>query len=265
MAGNPNELIVVDYNCPDHTADWVQLNHPRAEVIRVHGEDGFSLSKARNIGAQASKSDWLCFIDADIKIDSEWIAWMNINLTPGCFYLSDTVGGTEKKDVTGTFVCPRNEFLEIGGYDENFHGWGGEDIDLYYRLSKISELKTVRYPSRFVTPIPHDDTERVKFSPGTPSVDSLINALYLDAKIHIYSELTNSLSKATLGQIADSIRSQIGNPRLPPKTFSLRISGINAVDRTGTFVTFNLTIEKKRRYMFFGPRKVVYTIKELVR
>lgn len=42
---------------------------------------------------------------------------------------------------TAFSVIPRSEYIAVGGFDEHFEGWGGEDIDIGYRLSKNGQLK----------------------------------------------------------------------------------------------------------------------------
>jgi glycosyltransferase involved in cell wall biosynthesis len=37
---------------------------------------------------------------------------------------------------TGNVSIPRKDFIETGGFDENFRGWGHEDLELGYRLCK---------------------------------------------------------------------------------------------------------------------------------
>ncbi|RCX20054.1 GT2 family glycosyltransferase [Anaerobacterium chartisolvens] len=44
---------------------------------------------------------------------------------------------------TGNSSVPRNELLKTGMFDENFSGWGVEDVDLGYRLSR-NGLRAVR-------------------------------------------------------------------------------------------------------------------------
>lgn len=54
---------------------------------------------------------------------------------------------------TAFSVIPRWAYDACGGFDENFPGWGGEDIDLGYRLSKIGALKIS--PELRAVHIPH--------------------------------------------------------------------------------------------------------------
>jgi glycosyltransferase involved in cell wall biosynthesis len=116
----PDEIIVVDYGCPDGTAAWVAVNFPRVKIVQFDSQS-FNISHARNLGAKAVQSVWLCFIDADIKIASGWLEWLRHNMRPKAFYRSDTfINGT-----TGTMVCLRSDFESVGGYDEVFTTYGG--------------------------------------------------------------------------------------------------------------------------------------------
>ena len=45
------EVIVVDYNCPQRTGDFVRQNHPDAKVVSERNETQFNLARARNLGA----------------------------------------------------------------------------------------------------------------------------------------------------------------------------------------------------------------------
>ena len=84
-AQQADKLIVVDYSCPDGTGDWVEANVPAAQVVRVTDDPGFSLTRARNIGARHAGTDWLVFADADIVTEAGWLAWMRDNLQGGRF------------------------------------------------------------------------------------------------------------------------------------------------------------------------------------
>jgi hypothetical protein len=165
MAQDADEVIVVDYGCPDGTGDWVRENHPAARVVRVTDDPGFSLARARNLGVEAADADWLIFIDSDVKAHAGWAGWMRDNLRPGHFYRAGAtrrVGEAQvrtEREIFGTFVCARRDFERIGGFDEVFRAWGGEDLDLFRRLAGIG-VAAREYPSEFVSAIRHGDEER---------------------------------------------------------------------------------------------------------
>jgi glycosyltransferase involved in cell wall biosynthesis len=134
------DVVVVDYGCPDESAKWIRQNFPGVHVVEVSDDPGFSASRARNFGAAASKTPWLVFIDADVKVNGPLLEWAEHNLDESSFYLTSF----PESDLMGTFFCPKESFVKVEGYDECFRGWGGEDNDLYYRLRRIG-LTEKRY------------------------------------------------------------------------------------------------------------------------
>lgn len=59
------------------------------------------------------------------------------------------LAGADKQTFGGHFSVHRKDIEYVNGYDENFVGWGGEDIDLALRLSKAgfdgySAIRTAR-------------------------------------------------------------------------------------------------------------------------
>jgi glycosyltransferase involved in cell wall biosynthesis len=157
------EVIVVDYGCPQNTGDWVESNFPAVKVVRVTDDAGFCLSRGRNFGAGQSSSSWLLFADADIKIEASLIDWARANCEKNYFYRSSVGSGdTRDPNTYGTFLCERDAFDRIGGFDEVFRGWGGEDDDIYERLV-LSGSREGSFPSDFLSAIRHDDRERVAF------------------------------------------------------------------------------------------------------
>jgi len=118
VAQGADEVIVVDYGCPDKTGDWVEANFPDTQVVRVDDDPGFCTGRARNLGAQQASGDWFAFVDADIKTGPGWVSWMRDNVQPGHFYLAAQTPGKRDPDIFGTVVCARADFEAIGGYDE---------------------------------------------------------------------------------------------------------------------------------------------------
>jgi glycosyltransferase involved in cell wall biosynthesis len=59
------EVVVVDYDCPDGTKDWVAAHYPDVRVAAVADAPLFNLSRARNIGADVARGQWLVLCDAE--------------------------------------------------------------------------------------------------------------------------------------------------------------------------------------------------------
>jgi hypothetical protein len=185
VAQKPDELIVVDYDCQDGTGDWVEANFPEVNVVRASQPDGgFNVSRARNLGAATARSDWLLFVDADIKLDPKFVETMRPVLTQGHYYQpvpKNTGGGGNY----GTFLCSAADFAAIEGYDEVFEGWGREDKDVYVRLQRLGVTKTF-YPPALVKVIEHDDSERHLHAEMRDKLQNeAVNACYLEAKVKI--------------------------------------------------------------------------------
>ena len=155
----PAEIILVDYGCPQNVGEWVKKNHPSVIVIRITDDPGFCAARARNLGAGAASSPWLFFIDADIRVKSGFTAWLLANQQADAYYKASPIHGARDKETWGSVMCGREAFQNIGGYDEAFRGWGGEDDALYSRLAGAG-YSELGYPSEFVAAISHTDQER---------------------------------------------------------------------------------------------------------
>ena len=137
VVGQPDvSCVVVDYACPDNTTDWVAANFPQVRVVHVTGEAGFSASRARNLGAQAADAAWLAFFDADILWSPDFAKTVIPQLRPGHFYRAKPI----TQQTWGSVICHRQDFEAVGGYDEAFTGWGGEDDDLLARLTMLGRI-----------------------------------------------------------------------------------------------------------------------------
>jgi glycosyltransferase involved in cell wall biosynthesis len=182
VAEVPDEIVVVDYGCPQGAGDWVREIFPQVTVIRVDDDPGFCLARARNSGAAAVQAEWICFIDADVMVNRGWVEWMRSQLVPGHFYRAGLVFGVRDLETWGSVIVPREAFERIGGYDEVFSGWGGEDTDFYNRLRMIG-LTESEYPQRFVKAIAHSDTERFAYSLlKNRTIQLCVNRLYMELK-----------------------------------------------------------------------------------
>src|SRR5262245_41343728 len=107
MVNQPDSrTVVVDYSCPDRTGDWVESNYPDVAVVRMPGHSTFQPAVARNAGARADGTTWLCFIDADVILDENFAEQVLPTLRPRHFYRANpSDAGT-----WGTFICSREDF-----------------------------------------------------------------------------------------------------------------------------------------------------------
>lgn len=173
VAQQPDEIVVVDYGCPQGTGDWVASTFPEVKLVRVEDDPGFCVARARNLGAAVVESEWICFIDADVLANAGWVDWMRTGLQQGFYFQCERPESTWLNDLAGTVVLQRACFERLGGYDEMIRGWGGEDSDLYQRL-RFAGLKPASYPARFVESIGHGDDLRITYYPVADKMEGLL-------------------------------------------------------------------------------------------
>ena len=150
--------IVVDYSCPEGTGGWVEANFPQVKVVRVEGEPGFSAARARNAGAAVAQTPWLGLFDADILLSDNFAAAIEPMLGGGNFYRAAPV----TRQTWGSIVCAREDFASIGGYDEAYAGWSGEDDDLVHALLHLGR-RQAGFAAALVSEISHSNELRIKF------------------------------------------------------------------------------------------------------
>lgn len=131
MVSQPEtQLVVVDYSCPQRTGDWVESRYPQVTVVRESGCSFYHGSRSRNLGARAARTPWLFFVDADVRLDDALVAGLLPKLNPNHTYHATPW----RPGSMGTFLCHRDAFEKVGGYDEHFRGWGDEDRDIITRF-----------------------------------------------------------------------------------------------------------------------------------
>lgn len=146
LAQEGAEVVVVDYSCPEGTADFIEREYPQVRVVRIEGEAGFSNWRARNRGAAAATGEMLLFCDAD-TILAEGAAEALAKILPqrsfGFFTRVSTQRFNKKGErlshnqLRGFHVLPARMFRALGGYDEVLEGYAaGGDTDLEERLAR---------------------------------------------------------------------------------------------------------------------------------
>jgi glycosyltransferase involved in cell wall biosynthesis len=172
------ECVVVDYDCPQDTAGWVAANHPNVTVVRQKNKPRFETSRARNLGAGATRAKWLCFIDADTLLAPDFSRVVLPMLRPDHYYRPFPHG----HEATGFVICHRDHFVQMEGYDAAIQGYGMEDYDLYARLDEVG-AKRARFPGELIKMISHGHELRTEnFDIKNVALSVPINEIYCALK-----------------------------------------------------------------------------------
>jgi len=193
------EVIVVDYDCPDGTAAWVNANFPEMRVEKVENRPNFSASKARNAGLARACGDWVFFLDADVLVSRHIMRDLLVRNAAGSlprdrYYV---FGKFRKYGVFGSNLAPRDAVVSMGGYDENYQGYGGEDRDYFTRLN-YSGLK-----------FEYLDTEPANIIAHTPKIRATYHAEQNGRKSLAVGRLYNTAKR--------DLMKSLHQVNLPPK------------------------------------------------
>ena len=163
-------VLVIDYSCPDFTADYIDgLHNPRVEAMRVTAAVETSLifnkSRALNIAIERlwlRRESRVLLLDADTTITYKG----DLVALPNEMWIAQ-----RERDLTGVLLAETEAILSCdGGFDEHFVGWAPEDLDLRLRLYCSARKPALRlFPDGWLCPLPHGDELRGRFSPHSPA------------------------------------------------------------------------------------------------
>jgi glycosyltransferase involved in cell wall biosynthesis len=187
------EVIVVDFSCPEGTADYVEQHFPTVRVVRVEGEAGFSNWRARNRGAEAASSDILVFCDADTILAEDALVVIAATFPRrryGYFSRQATLRFNKSRirigdnQLRGFHVIPAPAFGALGGYDEVLEGYAaGGDTDLEERLALRGIQRFELGDGIIEDVIEHDHETRFTFHRDPITVSYAAGILYRRAKL----------------------------------------------------------------------------------
>jgi GT2 family glycosyltransferase len=165
---------------------WVRYVH-----TPVAAATGYSRAAAFNAGAAIARGDTLVLHDNDLLVPRDYAREAAARLREGAafadlkrflFYFGEedtrrvVAGGPldphEAVTVTqnlhgGSIAARRHDYFEIGGFDEEFVGWGGEDLDFWERAQAHGPVYAFGY-----LPLVHlwHARQKGKAEPNAPAV-----------------------------------------------------------------------------------------------
>jgi GT2 family glycosyltransferase len=162
------------------------LPHPGCRYAFAYNPGPFNKSWGLNVGYRISRGAWLAFADADIVLGAaldaaaaatdsghqvikpyrrlvDLDAAESARVRGGEFdFVPDRDGARPNREAIGehivlaggVFLIARAAFAQLGGWDERFRGWGGEDDAMSYRIQR-AHLPAIELDARPAVHLAH--------------------------------------------------------------------------------------------------------------
>lgn len=169
------EFAVVNYGSRDGMDEWMKtdpfirskIEDGTVRYARLPGVDHFHMAHAKNVAHRLATGDVLCNLDADNFTGDGFAAFLahefrhNPNIIAMPAYQCSANLTSVDRGFYGRLAITKEHFEQLGGYDENLKGWGGDDCDLRRRAKGLG-LQQVQFDDPiFIQAISHSNEERV--------------------------------------------------------------------------------------------------------
>ena len=222
-----SEVIVVDYDCPDRTKDWVTSHFPVVRVVTVSDTPILNISRARNLGAKIARAAWLAFCDADQLLTSSFASDLWAWMVPGTFVRTfrSTPSGPVSRPIP--LLCEAATFWAVGGYDDAISGWGFEDTELIERLDRCGVRGSLA-EEVLVETLPHGNAMRSTFYDHPIGVSAVVNYHYATIKRRYFETrgrwFTDSQRHSTYDSVEEAVLASLAEPG-GDRIFDIRVVG----------------------------------------
>jgi hypothetical protein len=175
---SPAEIVVVDDRA-DTEAPVPALPIEHFDDVRVVRSGGRGPAAARNAGWRTARSEWIAFLDDDVRVPPDWPARLADDLAalPPEVAASQaritvplpvhrrptddergTAGLANARWITADMAYRRRTLAETGGFDERFPRAYREDADLALRVTKAGHriehgARVTTHPARRAAPL----------------------------------------------------------------------------------------------------------------
>ncbi|KAI1887787.1 hypothetical protein AGOR_G00193960 [Albula goreensis] len=217
-------LIIPFRHREEHLKYWLYYLHPILQrqqldygvyVINQYGEDTFNRAKLLNVGyTEALKEyDYDCFVFSDVDLIP-----MDDRNTYKCFSQPRHLSVSMDKFgfrlpylqyFGGVSSLSKQQYLKINGFPNNYWGWGGEDDDIYNRLSfrgmtisrpsgAIGKCKMIRHKRDDKNPENPQRFNRIKHTRETMDKDGINSLKYSVVNVEkdqLFTKITVDIGK----------------------------------------------------------------------
>jgi hypothetical protein len=239
-------FVVLDYDSPDDLQPYLTHTHAsdiasgRLVVYRYqNGGKPFAMAHSKNMAARCGMlegADILVTLDADNFTGPNFAQFVadafkepgvlpGIFLCPNYLHIKSLPHGVNRpvRGYAGRLSVWASTFLKVGGYDEIYNTWRGEDIDMNFRLQRMGY--SMRYiPNQYLNAIPHSGDVRFKEWP---------HARQYEGKWEMENIRARTQTVVNYGKIGCGMVSRNGLPPIELKPLPTRIFGVG-LQKTAT-------------------------------
>ena len=131
------EFVILDYNSSDGLEEWVKnnlkeyINSGVVNYYRTTEPKYFSMAHSRNIAYKVADGVIINNVDADSYTDKGFVEY--INLMANQTKLNKVIFAKSRQLLRGRIGFYKEAFFSLGGYNEEFNGYGHDDADIMHR------------------------------------------------------------------------------------------------------------------------------------
>lgn len=160
----PLEFVLLDYNSSDGLGEWVKvmmmphIESGRLVYARTTEPQWYDMAHSRNVAFKLARGEIVCNVDADNWTSPGFAAQLNrvANERP-----ERAVFTKSRQLIRGRIGFYKSEWEELlGGYDEDFKGYGHDDLDLMHR-ALLQGFRLMTFGGEYVSRIKTDQKDKV--------------------------------------------------------------------------------------------------------
>lgn len=165
---NTTHFLVLDYNSDDGLQEYIfndfrdEIKTGRLRYRRYADAKYFSHSHSRNLAVKLTDAGYICNVDADNFTGPDFDEYLmqQFERYPRVV-ISALSNPLNIYGAFGRMATRRSDFIDVGGYDEAFEGYGFEDYDLVSRLEQSGLEKILIEDPEFLKTVSHDNDDRI--------------------------------------------------------------------------------------------------------
>lgn len=154
------EFVLLDYNSKDKTREWVinNIDSPKLRFYRTEDREYFELTHSFNAVAKLTNGEVITSLPIDNFIHEGFLEYID-----NFARISESFVLIKRNKTKGGITMKREDFISLGGYDEQIVGYGAVTYDLYMRAIE-SGLYFAEHPERYRTSTNHNHKKNKHYS-----------------------------------------------------------------------------------------------------